>query len=141
MTGLIMISFKGAGMAKIAVTEYIGRHYNKQRVNLIYTNGGNPYQEWESPRNTFYLHKNMTFSPAETIWKKDFTDQLKKGYLNLLVIPAADMTGPETYRYLEELKFRKVYQNIPWLLQQINKWYKNEDNNEIMMLFEYQPAM
>lgn len=137
LTGLMIIASKGAGKAKIAIPEYISTHYKQRPVNLLYTNGANPYQEWDSPKNTFYLHKQMTPTPLETIWQTEFSSLLKEGYVNLLVVPATEMTGPETYQYLREKGFSPVYQNIPWIVQQINGWYDRNSNNDVITLFEY----
>lgn len=135
--GLLIVMSKGAGKAKISVINYINQHYKNHKVNLIYSYGANPYQEWKSPANTFYTHPNLMFTPVETIWQGKASDHAQNGYLNLLVITSNEMTGSETYKLLKKSNFVPEYQNIPWILQWFNNWYDPSNNEDLFTVFRY----
>jgi phosphatidylinositol glycan class B len=135
--GLIAISSKGAGLAKVSVTQYIHKNYPHKNVNVIVVDGLNPYSDWAFPKNTFYNSSEVVLTPIVTIWQKDMPSKKKRGYTNLLLISNNDITGPKTISMLKNTGAVKVFQSIPWLVQQVNLCYDESINDSNLMVYEY----
>ena len=135
--GLIAISTKGAGLAKVSVTQYIHRNYLPRRINVLYVDGLNPYSDWTFPKNTFYNSSEVELTQIPSIWKDDVFIKKKTGYTNLLIISDNEITGPRTVALLEKLKLVKVYQSIPRIVQIIDGFYDPSMNDSGLMVYEF----
>lgn len=137
IAGLIVVSTKSAGNAKISIAQYIDRHYRNKRVNLLYREGLNPYSNWPVPINTFYRNNNVDLTEIVTIWESDLTKKKKKGYTNLVTISNNDITGPKTIALIKQLNLVEVHQSIPWIDQKILALYNRSFNDDNQILYEF----
>ncbi|WP_230383742.1 glycosyltransferase family protein [Pedobacter endophyticus] len=135
--GLGATVFRGAGDAKVAVGEYIHKKYAQQKINLICVNGINPYIDWQSPKDTFYLHSNISRIIVPTIWGPDpFNQQL--GDVTLLLIRQEDITGPRTLALLENNGFTLVFENFNAFERIITEFYDSSFFDQEIFVYELQ---
>lgn len=138
-TNLVLLfytSTKSAGRATNATLKYIYDHYKDQPIHLIGSDIINPYREFVSPKNTFYLNPKVSYTPIQSIWRTDLSLLSNKAGAHLLLVSAAELTGPMTYAYLEKLGYHPVHQNISRFHQFINDLFEPKYNAEVMTLFE-----
>ncbi|WP_114939556.1 mannosyltransferase [Mucilaginibacter endophyticus] len=137
IAGLIVVLSKGAGNTRVSVTAYIHTKYAGKKVNLIYTDGSNPYYDWPFPKNTFYHSGEIEMTKIASVWQPGFATHRKPGYANLLVISQNDITGPKTIALLKDLHLIRVYQSIPTFDQKIIGLYNESLNEDNFLLYEF----
>ena len=138
LAGLIAIASRGAGTTKVAVSRFIRDHYKNKKVNILFTDGLNPYEDWAFPNNTFYHHPpGALIKKINSVWQENLTQLKEKGCINLVVISDDDITGPKTTALLKKLNLMKVYQSIPCYVQKINIFYKGTIHTNNIMLYEF----
>ena len=135
LAGLIATGTKGAGSGKITVAQYIHNHYAGRKVNLIFTEGLNPYTDWEYPKNTFYK-PDGDLKTISSVWQPDFQNLKQDRKVNLLLLSKDDIIGPRTIELLQRLKYVQVYQSIPAITQKINYFYDKSLNRSSFILYE-----
>jgi phosphatidylinositol glycan class B len=135
--GLFAIASGGAGTKRTAVAEYIHRHYNKAKTNIILIGEANPYMTWDPMRNSYYSSQGLHIIKILNIWEKDLSNYKKPGFHNLLVIADNDLIGPRTQMRMRSLGLVRIYQNIPDWVSIINNYYKPELNNLRLAVYEF----
>lgn len=135
LCGLIVISSRGAGLAKVALTAYIYQHYGKQQVQLMYPEGVNPYQDI-SPQNTFYRHTSVSLIALQDLDKfKGPGGKNEQGKV-LLLIPAKSIDEPALGRLMEREHLHFRYQTLAPFVQQLIRFYDTTLNDTNLILYE-----
>ncbi|SHF48450.1 glycosyltransferase family protein [Pedobacter caeni] len=135
LCGLVAISCRGAGLAKVELTAYIYRHYGKQEVQLIYPEGANPYQDI-TPQNTFYRHGSVSLLALRNLDDLKGLERKKQQGKVLLVIPAENINKPALGRLLEREHMHFRYQTFRPFVQQILRFYDQTLNEANLILYE-----
>jgi phosphatidylinositol glycan class B len=135
--GLFAITFTGAGKGKVAVIAYIHRNFGNKKVNVIENGNVSPYMDWAYLRNTFYNSSSVHVDKISDVWQPDFLTHKKSGYINLLVIYQKDITGPRELQYMKDVGLVKVYQNIPYLITLIYRFYNSNLNDNQILVYKF----
>lgn len=135
-TGLIAISTTSAGRIKTSVTEYIDRHYPKDKINLILFGNVSPYIDWDPLRNSYYNSFGISKIRVNAKQGSNLLAYKKKGMINLLIIDDQSINEGR-FNFSERFNLVEVYQNIPLLTKEIFKIYNPDLNNFGLRVYEF----
>ncbi|WP_345329231.1 hypothetical protein [Mucilaginibacter defluvii] len=137
IAGLLALNFRGAGLARISVSQFIAQNYAGKNIQIIYVGDSNPYWDWAIPKNTFYYNKNVSAKEVASIWKDDLKNWMIKGKTNLLILSPDDITGPRAEQMLKDSGLKKVFQSIPDYALFINRFYNEDINRSSLLIYEF----
>lgn len=136
LTGLVALGFKAAGAGRSAITGYIHRQWNGQPVQLLYTDGCNPYKPWDILKEGHYEPQRMTTHMLRNLEELSQISPASQDTVKLIVLRQYYLDDP----WFEELTIRKGYsfrmQGVPdWVLW-LNRFYKGFNEEEVLALYE-----
>jgi phosphatidylinositol glycan class B len=139
LTGVVVVSQKGGGLARMCTTKYIYERYNDRSIRLIWTVWANPYKPWEGLGSKFYYPHDIEWGGRiEHLGELNDT-LIAHDKENLLMIKKSDLELPDARELLRKNHYIFETQTIPtWMLPIINSGYPLSDNH-IFCLYRYNP--
>ncbi|NII83190.1 hypothetical protein [Pedobacter sp. SG908] len=129
-------SLRGAGSAQVAIGQFIHKNYADQKVNVICVNGASPYLGWTWPKDSFYIHPNVSQTEVSSVWEPNAFHRIK-GRRNLLVIRSEDITGVRTEALFAKNGLKLVYQNFSDLQNLICSIYDSSFKTDMILVYDF----
>jgi len=131
---LFALSFKPAGIGRMAISKYLHDNYGNHSINLIYCSWASPYDPWHGLNAKFYLEKDYRGYRISNLCELNdsLIDSSRKTFL---AIRRVDLKVTDCEKNIESLGFKLVKESTPSWVASLNNYYKGYDNEVIIMLF------
>ena len=136
ISGALIMSQKSAGIGRGTITKHIHDNYGNQPIHLIYCSWANPYNPWHSLPTKFYEEKDILETRIEQVDQLN-KNLIKQDRINLLVIRKANLTNPNSSKFILQKRFYKETQSIPSLTASINSFGSWVNSDNILELYKY----
>lgn len=131
---LLVCAYAPAGNGSKSVTKFIRNQYSTKKVILNYTLSANPYKPYNDIIENFYLTNNITFRFLDS----DSLNLVKipeKNKVNLVVIRRKDLKLVTIRNFLDEYRYKKVFQSIPEEVIWLRRIFWIPDENSILDVY------
>lgn len=137
LAGLVTVVTTAAS-SNTSVSNFIHRNYDLDSLNIIISNGINPYMDWHPPYNTFYSSRGLKIQEVSSIWQPNILSLRNSSFTNIFIMGKNDINGPRTDALFKKYRLKKVFQNIPPYIIPIYNWYNPALNESLIMVYVFE---